>query len=147
MDEFARGRVADAMTYRPLCVGPHTSLAEAYALLEHARVDCLPVAEDGMLVGVVSTLDVLRAFAGGASPVAGTYVETMGAPVVSVMTEAPVTIRPDVPLARALQLLVATRYRVLPVTIGALLIGMLSRGDVLRALGRADAGRTEVVVV
>ena len=44
---------------------------------------------------------------------------------------------------RALQLLVTTRYRSLPVAIGALLIGVISRADVLRALRRTGEARRE----
>src|SRR5206468_10271117 len=68
------------------------------------------------------------------------YTEIMCRPAESVVTRNPITVRPDMALTRLLQLMVETRYRSFPVAIGALLIGIVARQDVLRALRRAAAG-------
>ncbi len=51
-----------AMTENPVTVAPTTPLHEAARLLFERKIDALPVLEDGQLVGVMTTSDVLRAF-------------------------------------------------------------------------------------
>src|SRR5213076_2941798 len=85
-------------------------------------------------------LDFLKAFAFTPHEMVPHYDEIMGRPAESVMTRNPATVRPDMTLTRLLQLMVDTRYRSFPVAIGALLIGIVARQDVVRALRRAAAG-------
>jgi acetoin utilization protein AcuB len=51
-----------AMTENPVTIAPTTPLHEAARLLSERRIDTLPVVEDGQLVGVMTTSDILRAF-------------------------------------------------------------------------------------
>ena len=138
MQDVLAWRVADAMTYRPPHVTPHTSLAVAQELLARPGIDCLPVADDGMLVGVVTGFDLQKAFA---LPEGTRSTAVVLTPVSCVMTDAPVTVRPDTPLERAVQLLLTTGHRSLPVTIGALLIGVLTGANALRLWRGAAAER------
>ena len=141
MYEFLDYQVADAMTYRPVTVGAGTPLAEVEALFERHDFNSLPVvSRDGILVGVVTKLDFLKAFAFTPHEMVPHYDEIMGRPAESVMIRDPATVRPDMTLTRLLQLMVDTRYRSFPVAIGALLIGIVARQDVVRALRRAAAG-------
>jgi len=50
--------VADAMTKNPITVPPKTSLWEAKEKFEQYSVKCLPVVEEGRLVGLVTALQV-----------------------------------------------------------------------------------------
>jgi CBS domain-containing protein len=135
MRDFVEQRVADAMRYRPVTMRRDTPLADAEGVFARHGVDCVAVAEDGVLLGVFSKLDLLRAFA---CPVPGpTFRGAMRRPVGQFMTRAPVTVHPDTPLTRVLQLMADTRHRSLPVTIGALVIGMVTREDVVSALRRS----------
>ena len=141
MYEFLDYQVADTMTYRPLIVSPGTPLAEVEALFERHDFNSLPVvSRDGILLGLVTKLDFLQAFAFTPQEVVPHYDEIMCRPAESVMTGDPITVRPDIPLTRLLQLMVDTRHRSFPVTIGALLIGIVARQDVVRALRQAAAG-------
>lgn len=127
-------RVRDAMTYRPVAVGPRATLAEAARLLEDLRIGSLPVTEDGMLVGILTRLDVLKAFAPGGRPAAGTFDDVMATPVGGVMTRDPITVSPTTPLVEALDIMIAHRCSHVAVVVGALLVGILVRDDVARAL-------------
>jgi CBS domain-containing protein len=141
MYEFLEYQVADAMSYRPVTVGPRSTLAAVEAAFEEHDYDCLPVCnEDGALLGVVTKLDFLRAFAFSAETMVPRYAEIMERPASSVMTAHTITVTPDMPLTRVLQLMVQTRHKSFPVTMGALVIGMIARRDVVRALRRAAAG-------
>ena len=140
MYEFLEYQVADAMTYHPVTITRATSLADVEALFEEHDFNCLPVCEEGALLGIVTKLDVLKAFAFTTRGMIPRYEEIMQQPAERVMTIRPITVTPDLNLTRVLQLMAETRYRSFPVVIGALLIGMIAREDVLRALARAARG-------
>ncbi len=141
MYEFVEYQVSDAMSFRPVTVRPTATLAELEALFEKYDYDCLPVCdEQGSLRGVVTKLDFLRAFAFTPDVMVPRYEEIMQRPVASVMTVAPTTVAQDMPLTRVLQMMVSTRHKSFPVTAGKMLLGMVSRQDVVRALWRAAAG-------
>jgi CBS domain-containing protein len=140
MYEFLEYQVGDAMTYRPVTVTRATSLAEIEALFEQHDFNCLPVSEHGALLGIVTKLDVLKAFAFTPRTLVPRYEQVVRQPAETVMTYQPITVTPDMALTRVVQLMIETRYRSFPVVIGTLLIGVISRQDVLRALVRAAAG-------
>jgi acetoin utilization protein AcuB len=53
--------VAKVMTRNLLSTTPEAPLAEAVHLLYNHKVGCLPVLEDGRLVGIITVVDMLRA--------------------------------------------------------------------------------------
>jgi CBS domain-containing protein len=141
MYEFIEYQVADAMTFHPIIVRPDATLAEAEVLFERYDYDCLPVCDaDGRLRGVLSKLDFLRAFAFTPEAMVPRYAEIMQRPVSSVMTREATTVPEDMRLTRVLQMMVGTRHKSFPVTAENMLLGMISRQDVVRALRRAAAG-------
>ena len=60
---FETARVRDLMTPQPVTIAPGASIKEAAQLLLSADVHRLFVVEDGRLVGVLSTTDIVRAVA------------------------------------------------------------------------------------
>jgi CBS domain-containing protein len=66
------------------------------------------------------------------------YDELMQRRVVEMMTEAVVHVEPEAPLTRVLQLMVSLKARSFPViSPERRLVGIISREDVMRALGEA----------
>jgi len=55
-------RVNAAMSTPVLSVTPHSTVQEAAHLMLHHKVGGLPVVDRGILVGVVTTTDMIRAF-------------------------------------------------------------------------------------
>lgn len=55
-------RVGVAMTENPLTVSPLSTVEEAARVLLQHQISGLPVVEDGTLIGIITTSDVLRAF-------------------------------------------------------------------------------------
>jgi acetoin utilization protein AcuB len=51
--------VSRAMTREPLTLRPDQPIYEAATLLHSKRFGCLPVVENGALVGIVTTTDML----------------------------------------------------------------------------------------
>ena len=63
--------VADLMTPRPVTVSPDMSVRQAANLLRGRNIGCLPIVDDGRLVGMVTTSDLLVLIGRGAErPVA-----------------------------------------------------------------------------
>ncbi|MFQ5847931.1 MAG: CBS domain-containing protein [Candidatus Methylomirabilales bacterium] len=63
----ARGahvKVGEVMTRQVLAVTPETQAAKAARLMVEHRIGCLPVLRGSTLVGIVTTVDLLRAMAG-----------------------------------------------------------------------------------
>ncbi len=57
-----RTRIGEAMTDNPLTVTPETTLEEAAQTLLKNKIGGLPVVEDGKLIGIITTSDILQAF-------------------------------------------------------------------------------------
>ena len=141
MYEFLEYRVGDVMTKEPLAVAPDATIAEAEALFERHGFNLLPVVEDRRrLVGVLSALDLLKAFRFDDESEFPPYEEIMQRPIRGVMSEKLATVNPRTLLTQALEKMVRTRSKSLPVALGGELVGILTREDVLNALRRAVAG-------
>jgi CBS-domain-containing membrane protein len=139
--EFLDYRVCDAMTADPIGIAPQASIAETEALLEQHDFNALPVVgAKGELLGVVTKLDLLRAFRFTEDHMFPPYEQVMAQPVRSVMTADAVTVTPRTPLTRVLETLVRTRSKSLPVVEDGRVVGIIAREDVLAALRRAVGG-------
>lgn len=57
-----RTRVDGAMTDSPLTIAPDTPVEEAIRLMMKHQISGLPVVEQGKVVGIVTTSDILQAF-------------------------------------------------------------------------------------
>ena len=55
-------KASEVMTQPAICVGPDAPLAEVVRQMERRRVKRLPVVVDGRLAGIVTRIDLLRAF-------------------------------------------------------------------------------------
>jgi acetoin utilization protein AcuB len=58
-------KVSQVMTKKPITAEPNTPIAAAAGLLVKHKVGCLPVVEDGKLVGIVTQTDFLAYLAQG----------------------------------------------------------------------------------
>ena len=140
MYEFLDYRCSDVMS-RPVSVGPEATLAEVEAILEKHGYNSLPVVdEQGRLLGVVTSLDLLRSFAFPDDTILPRFSEVMRRPVASVMSRDAQTVCPRTPLTRVLQKLVDSRNKSFPVVDDDRVVGVVAREDVMLALRRAEEG-------
>jgi CBS domain-containing protein len=130
--------VYDMMSTSPVTVGPMTSIGNLLALFDRHDFNAFPVVDHyNRLVGIVSKLDVLKLFLGpcGSTPASDAVATTY---VAGVMRQKPVFVEPRDAITAAGNLMVKTKLRSLPVIERRegrpVLVGMLSRGDVLRWL-------------
>jgi CBS domain-containing protein len=136
MYRFLECTVGQYMTRSVKTVTRQVTLRELEALFEQHDFNAFPVTEGGKMLGIVTKFDFLRAFAFTTGQMVPHYDELMNRHVVEMMTEAVVHVEPSAPLTRVLQLMVSRNTRSLPVIDAASqLVGIISREDVMRALG------------
>jgi CBS domain-containing protein len=146
MYEFLDFRAADVMS-EPVTVAPDASLADVERILEERGFNGLPVVDEtGALVGFVTSLDLLEAFAFTPDAILPPYEQIMERPVSTVMVATPEVVQPRSPLTRVVEKMVRTRNKSFPVVdADGHLVGIVAREDVMGALRRARAGERPAV--
>jgi CBS domain-containing protein len=149
--------VAEAMTPNPVVVKPQTPLNEAIKILAERRVSGLPVVgDDDRLVGIISETDLMWQETGVTPPAYIMFLDSviylqnpatyekelhkaLGQTVGEVMSNEPISISADKPLKEAAQLLHDRDIRRLPVVdANNLVVGILTRGDIVRAMAASQ---------
>ena len=142
MYEFLQYRVEDVMSSDVTTTTPNVTLAEVEKIFDEHDFNGLPVlGVAGELVGVVTKLDLLKAFRFNEEHMFPPYAKIMQQSVEAVMTRDPHTVTPRAPLTRVLEKLVASGKKSFPVLDGDDLVGIVSREDILSALRRASEER------
>jgi CBS domain-containing protein len=132
--------VKDVMTRDVVTVSARTPLREVELSFEKHGFNGVPVvASGGVLLGMLTKFDTLRAFKLSPASIVPRYAEILGLPAERVMTRNPQTVDPEMPLTRVLEMLIRTRYKSLPVVEGGKLAGIVSRKDILAELRRSAA--------
>jgi CBS domain-containing protein len=127
-------QVRDIMTTSVVCAAADEPVAVAAQRMRDLDIGALPVrGHDDVLSGVVTDRDlVLRVLAVGADPCHVT--------VGSIVQAGVVTVSADAEIADAARLMGQHRIRRLVVVSGRWVVGILSQGDLARALPEAVAG-------
>lgn len=135
--------VREIMTSPAYSVHEDASLEEALKLMATARVTSLPVVDGGShVVGIISEADLLKADLepdprAHVRP-ARQSVESLLTTVRQVMTADPHTVREDNDVAELAHTFATTSWKSVPVVRGDVLLGVVSRSDVIRAMSRSD---------
>jgi CBS domain-containing protein len=124
-------RVKDIMTVRVFAVSPETSVKEVASLLFERRVSGVPVVDGANVVGIVSESDILPLHEEKPARPVRTAEDVMTAPVITVTEEATVT--------EAARVLERHRVKRAPVLRDGVLVGIITRGDLLRPYLRTDS--------
>ena len=139
MYEFVYYQVRDVMTSDPITVLQNVTLAAAEKILEEHDFNGLPVVDhENRLIGMVTKLDLLKAFAFMKRRKIPRYDTIMSQHVSQIMVRNPIAFTPDNPLTRVLQEMIKSRYKSFPVVENDLLVGIVAREDILKALRRAS---------
>ncbi len=143
---------SDVMTCEVVSIRPEADILEALRLMLERRISGLPIVDaSGKLVGILTEGDLLRraelhtepqrsawlSFLLGPGRLADEYVRTHGRKVADVMKRNVVSVTEDVALPEIVRLMQRHRIKRLPVTNAGLLVGIISRADLLHALANA----------
>lgn len=125
-----RGTASDMLDIKGTVVhsiGPRQTVYEAIAAMTEHRAGALVVMDDDSLVGIVSERDYTRKVILQGRASKDTRVE-------EIMTSKVLTVTPETSLSACLQMVNEHRVRHLPVVRGDRVVGVLSVGDLIRAV-------------
>jgi CBS domain-containing protein len=108
-------------------IAPDASVYDALNLMAEKNVGALLVLEAGALVGVISERDYARM-------VVLKEKSSMTTPVNEIMTKKVICVRPEQTIEDCMALMTDKRVRHLPVLVDDQLIGVVSIGDVVKAI-------------
>lgn len=136
--------VREIMTSPAYSVPEDASLEAALRLMATVRVTGLPVVDGaGRVVGIISEADLLQA---DLEPDPRAHMRVVASPsgpfpasVGQVMTLHPHTVREDSDVAELAHTFARTAWKSVPVVRGDVLLGVVSRSDVIRAMARSDS--------
>ncbi len=139
-------KVEDVMTSNVRTVTSDNKLGEVVSLMCLYRYSGIPVVDDGKLTGIVAESDVLGKMFPKLEDLMSNmatidydeqlrqYSNVVNLTVKDVMTPRVITIRPDMHILQAASMMVGRKFRRIPVAIGDELLGMVSMGDVHKAI-------------
>lgn len=145
-------KVRDVMSRSVRTVKPETRIAEVASLMCLYRFHGLPVVDDeDRLVGIIAEKDLLHSLfpklekliSEGMHSVdldkeMARYSEILGLKTADLMTPNPVTVDPEMHVLRAATVMVRHNFRRIPVAEQGRVLGMLSIGDVHKAIFQAS---------
>ena len=108
-------------------IAPGTAVLEAIRLMAERHVGALLVMEGETLAGIVSERDYARKVILMGRSSADT-------PVRDIMTAAVITVQPETPVEKCMQVMTERRVRHLPVIEAGRVVGMVSIGDLVKAV-------------
>ncbi len=129
-------RVGEKMTKEVITISPKEGVTVAKHILDEKGIRHLPVVSDGKLVGIITDRDIRRNLP---SPATSLEIHEIfylleKLQVQSVMTRDVISVTPETSVEDAANLLLAHKIGGLPVLDGERLVGIITEGDVLRAL-------------
>jgi len=127
------------MSAPPKTVGPKLPVRQLQGFFASYNFNAFPVVDEaGVLLGIVTKLDLLRIFRHDRSRLLPSLSTLWAEDVADIMRRRVVTVGPREPVTAAIDHMLASKLRSLPVVERRrgkdLLVGMISRGDVIRSL-------------
>jgi CBS domain-containing protein len=117
-------------------VTPSDSVLRAVELMATRHVGALLVMQQGALLGIISERDYAR-------KVILKNRSSHDTPVGDIMTASPVTVSPHDTIHHCMELMTDGRFRHLPVVESGRVVGMLSIGDLVKAVIEEQRGQIE----
>jgi CBS domain-containing protein len=149
-------RVKDVMTTAVKVAKPDDRIRDIATVMCFNKISGMPVVDGaGKIVGVISEKDILH----GMFPtlddmmenptlvdfeaLEGEYQDVVSLRVADLMSHRVFTVEPDMPLLRAASIMFRNRIRRIPVSDGGRLVGIVSVGDVHKAIFKQNLTRPE----
>ena len=118
-------RIFEVMSREVFTLAPNQTIRDGLELLRIKRISGAPVVENGNLVGVISTEDLMRALTQN----------DLDAPIRKYMSANVISVKSYEPVVKALEMFARTNVGRLPVTNEHdQLVGMITKGDITRGV-------------
>jgi CBS domain-containing protein len=117
-------------------VAPEDSVLHAIEIMATRHVGALLVMDHGALLGIISERDYAR-------KVILKQRSSHDTPVRDIMTSPAVTVQPDATVHQCMQIMTDGRFRHLPVVQGNQVVGLLSIGDLVKAVIQEQSQQIE----
>ncbi len=124
----------EIMTRDVMTICPEATLKDAQEMFQKYDYNSFPVVEDGRIVGIITKLDLLRAFSYGTKFRRSSFWDTLSEKVADVMRTAIVSVSPNDNLQTVVDYMVEFALRSIPVVENDRVVGMISRDDLMRHL-------------
>lgn len=136
-------RARDVMSSPVITVGPDVPVRAAAALLVSHGFTAAPVVDaDRRVIGIATEADLLR----NRIRPEGWAVDDRPEPTVAaVMTPSPTSLRPEDDLADVVEMMLVENIRSVPIAEDGVLVGIVSRRDVLRSVARGELTSEDVL--
>ena len=121
-------------------VSSDTQLRDAAQMLLDHKYGCLPVVDNGKLVGIVTKYDITNRLNQAAPEWRRRPIDKI--PIQVVMTEKPLTIFPDATMPQAAELLIENDISGLPVERDGEIVGMITTRDMVKYFSEQDLKAT-----
>jgi acetoin utilization protein AcuB len=126
--------VSDVMSKNVMTISEDDTIGKALDIFEEMDYNSLPVVREGLLVGMITKLDLLKMINSANTRVHPGPLDLENETIQDFMRQATVSIGPDDDLRSAASYMVEFRLRALPVVKAGRVIGMLSEGDIMNNL-------------
>jgi CBS domain-containing protein len=151
-------KAQDIMTRAVVTVGPYTPVPDIAAMMVEKHISGMPVVtESGEIIGIVSQSDLLHRVETGteresrrkwwilnladADALAREYAKAHGLREQDVMSRYVISVRDDAELRDVADILDTHRIKRVPVLQGGRLVGIITRGDLVRALSQVQVSK------
>ena len=138
---FDKITVKEIMTKDLTVVSPTERLVHARRLMIEDHVGRLPVVEDGELVGMLTSKDLMRAFIDFRKKVPEKYQKSQIKEVLVeyIMSSNPTVTSKDATISEVAKIMMETGYNGLPVVEGNDVVGIITQTDILRLIEKLES--------
>lgn len=138
---FDKITVKEIMTKDLTVVSPTERLVHARRLMIEDHVGRLPVLEDGELVGMLTSKDLMRAFIDFRKKVPEKYQKSQIKEVLVeyIMSSNPTVTSKDATISEVAKIMMETGYNGLPVVEGNDVVGIITQTDILRLIEKLES--------
>jgi CBS domain-containing protein len=139
--EYEKIQTKEIMSKEIISVSPSERLIHARRVSMDAKVGRLPVIDDEVLVGMITSKDLMRAFIDFRKNVPEKYQKSQIKEVLveDIMSKNPCVVAKDTCISEVDKIMMETGYNGLPVVEDDKVIGIITQTDILRLIAKLEA--------
>ena len=130
-------KVANLMSEKVITALSKTTIFEAEKTMTTQGFRRLPIISDGKVVGIITTMDIIRFFGSGKVfkyLQSGTIIQVLNTPALAIATKEVSTIEPDADVGQAAKIMHDKNIGAIPVVKNEKLVGMITERDFFKII-------------